>query len=68
MKPLEALAILDKVTDPRYSGQLTRTDYAATQQALQVIAEALSPHQDPGKPLANLVPALDKINAKRSKP
>lgn len=56
MKPLEALAVLDQATDPRNGGKLTRTDYAAAQQALQVLAEALSPqasttaNADPAKP------------------
>lgn len=43
MKPLEALAVLDQATDPRNSGKLSRTDYANTQVALQVLAEALTP-------------------------
>lgn len=48
MKPLEALAVLDQATDPRNSGKLSRADYAATQQALQVLAEALSPKPSEG--------------------
>ncbi len=48
MKPLEALAVLDQATDPRHSGKLSRTDYAACQQALQVLAEALSPQPSEG--------------------
>jgi hypothetical protein len=47
VKPLEALAVLDQATDPRNSGKLSRTDYANTQIALQVLAEALSPKDPP---------------------
>lgn len=43
MSPLEAVAILDQATDPRNAGKLTRGDYAATQEALRVISQALSP-------------------------
>lgn len=47
MTPAEALQVLDRNTDPRVAGTLTRGHYAAIEVALDVLRKALIPPEPP---------------------
>lgn len=71
MSPLEALSVMAQVADAFVAGKRPTLDECVlTKQALQVLAQALTPVSGETKPLENLVPSLDKAmkNGKGQKP
>lgn len=62
MSPLEALSVMSQVADAFVAGKRPTLDECVlTKQALQVLAQALTPAAPATEPLANLVPTLDKV-------
>lgn len=72
MSPLEALSVMAQTADAFVAGKRpTLNECVLVQQALLALQQALTPSApaEPSKPLANLVPALDKaMAAKKGKP